>query len=181
MKKEEENELFPPHIETYQKLGEYVYVSDLHQGIERLENIRLATFLAEKTKEIVFILPIIQPSIKNSKELRERYLPVGVKENKNPDFYFRGRFVDGKSMTNITFTDDEELFKRKIQSRIKEAFTQADDVFIEIPTMFFKSWILSSVYGKLNSSKHSHIVYIKYGDELIKIKKPDKYSLSGGG
>ncbi|MBR5433943.1 MAG: hypothetical protein IK117_05875 [Bacteroidales bacterium] len=128
-----------------------------------------------------FVLPHIQPSLRNSNALRAEFLPKGVKENKNPDFYFCGRFVDGKSMTNITFTDDEELFKRKIQSRIKEAFTQADDVFIEIPTTFYKSWILSSVYGKLNSSKHSHIVYIKYGNELIKIKKPDKESLSGGG
>ena len=136
--KKEENELFPPHIETYQKLGEYVYVSDLHQGIERVENIRLATFLAEKTKEIVFILPIIQPSIKNSKELRERYLPVGVKENKNPDFYFRGRFVDGKSMLNSELTDIKKS-KRNIQNRL--SFSQSEDILIEIPLLYPKNII----------------------------------------
>ena len=170
-----EKTVFPPQIETYQKLGEYVYVSELHQGTERAENIRLATFLAEKTKETVFILPIIQPSMKNSKALREKYFPIGVKENKNPDFYFRGRFVDGKSMTNIKFTDDEEIFKRKIQSRIKDAFTQADDVFIEIPTKFDKKQILSSIKGKLNSSEHKHTVYVMYGNDLlvVKTKKPD--------
>ena len=101
MKKEEKKDLFPPHIETYQKLGEYVYVSDLHQGIERAENIRLATFLAEKTREKVFILPIFQPLEKNE-ELRNEYLPNGVKKDKNPDFYFRGRFVDGKTVSPDT-------------------------------------------------------------------------------
>lgn len=175
MKKEEEKELFPPHIETYQLLGEYVYVSDLHQGTERSENIRLAKFLAEKAKDIVFILPIIQPSMKKSKELRERYLPIGVKENKNPDFYFRGRFVDGKNMTNIEFTGDVDKQKDKIQNRLKDAFQQADDILLEIPINFEKKIILSAIKGKLNSSKHFHIVYVKHGNDLfvVKTKKPD--------
>ena len=167
MKKEEDNEIFPPHIETYQKLGEYVYVSDLHQGIERVENIRLATFLAEKTKEIVFILPIIQPSIKNSKGLRERYLPVGVKENKNPDFYFRGRFVDGKSMLNSELTDIKKS-KRNIQNRL--SFSQSEDILIEIPLLYPKNIIDEAIIGQLNSSKHKHIVYVIYGEELFMYK-----------
>lgn len=165
MKKKEE--LFPPHIETYKKLGEYVYVSDLHQGTERAENIRLATFLAEKTKERVFILPIIQPSMKNSKELREKYFPIGVKENKNPDFYFRGRFVDGKNMTNAKLLDKEKS-KRNIQNRL--SFSQSDDILIEIPLIYPQTFIDEAIIGKLNSSKHKHIVYVKYGDELFVYK-----------
>ena len=171
MKKEEE--LFPPHIETYQKLGEYVYVSDLHQGTERTENIRLATFLAEKTKEKVFLLPIIQPLEKNA-ELRKEYLPNGVKKDKNPDYYFRGRFVDGKNMTNIKFTDNEKKLKAKIQGRLKEAFKQADDAYVEIPLFIDRNLIYSSVNGQLKSSKQEHVVYVKYGIELFIIKKPDK-------
>lgn len=170
MKKEE---LFPPHIETYQKLGDYVYVSDLHQGTERADNIRLATFLAEKTREKVFILPIIQPTQEKAEILRKIYFSEDVKTNKNPDLYFRNRFVDCKCMNESELTDEKRT-KRNIQNRIADAFVQADDAFIEIPTKFYKSWILSSVHGKLNSSTHFHIVYIKYGDELIIIKKPDK-------
>ena len=169
-----EKTVFPPQIETYQKLGEYVYVSELHQGTERAENIRLATFLAEKTKENVYILPIIQPSIKNSKELRNKYFPIGVKKNKNPDFYFRGRFVDGKNMTGVKFTDDVDKLRDKIQGRLKDAFKQANDAFVEIPLFIDRNIIYSSVNGQLNSSKNYHIVYIKYGDEFFTIKKPDK-------
>lgn len=173
MKKEEKKDLFPPHIETYQKLGEYVYVSDLHQGIERAENIRFATFLAEKTREKVFILPIFQPLEKNA-ELRNEYLPNGVKKDKNPDFYFRGRFVDGKNMTKIEFTDDKELLKGKIRNRLKDAFKQADDALVETPLFIDRNTIYNSVNSQLNSSKNKHTVYIKYGDELFIIKKPDK-------
>ncbi len=173
MKKEEDNELFPPHIETYQKLGEYVYVSDLHQGTERAENIRLATFLAEKTKEKIFILPIIQP-LTNNADLRNEYLPKGVKKDKNPDFYFRARFVDGKNMTTIDFTDNENKLRAKIQGRLKEAFKQANDALVEVPLLIDRSIIYSSVNGQLNPSKNNHIVYIKYGEEFFTIKKPDK-------
>lgn len=174
MKKEEDNEFFPPHIETYQKLGDDVYVSDLQKEAERTENIRLATFLAEKTKDPIFVLLHIQPSLRNSNALRAEFLPKGVKKNKNPDFYFRGRFVDGKSMANAEVSDEKHT-KCNIQNRIKEAFKQADDAFLEIPTTFEKKLILSSIKGKLNSSKHKHTVYVKYGNDLfvIKTKKPD--------
>ena len=157
MKKEEEKELFPPHIETYQLLGEYVYVSDLHQGTERSENIRLAKFLAEKTNEPVFVLPIIEQLQKNA-ELRKSYFPNGVKDKKNPDFYFRGRFVDGKSMNDSELSDEKHV-KRNIQNRIADAFEQANDAYIEIPTTFYKSWILSAVYVKLRNSISKAIIY----------------------
>lgn len=170
----------PPRIDTYENVAENVFVSRLQQTEEREGNIRLAKFLAEKTNELVFVLPHIQPSLKNSVVLRSNFLPQGVKVNKNPDFYFRGRFVDGKSMTNIQFTTDGEKIRSKIQGRIKESFKQANDAFIEIPTFIERSLIYSSVNGQLNSSKNNHIVYIKYGDEFFTIKKPDKL-LSGGG
>ena len=167
-----ENIAIPPRIDTYEKVAENVFVSKLHQGAEREENIRLATFLAKNTNEPVFVLPIIEPLQQNA-ELRKSYFPNGVKDKKNPDFYFRGRFVDGKSMNDSELSDEKHA-KRNIQNRIADAFDQANDAYIEIPTTFYKSWILSAVYGKLNSSKHFHIVFIKYGNELITIKKPDK-------
>ena len=171
MKKKEE--LFPPHIETYKKLGEYVYVSDLQKEAERQENIRLATFLAEKFNEPIFVLPHIQPSMKKAKELRAEFLPKGVKENKNPDFYFRERFVDAKSMLNAEVSDEKHT-KCNIQNRIKEAFKQADDTFLEIPTTFEKRVVLSSIKGKLNSSKHKHIVYVKHGEDMLVVKTKNR-------
>ena len=168
------NTKFPPRIDSYEQVSKNVFISNLHQESEREENIRLATFLAEKTNEPVFILPHIQPSLKNSIELRKEYMPNGVKENKNPDFYFRGRFVDGKSMTKIKFSENEENNKEKIQNRIKDAFKQADDAFVEIPLLIDRNTIYSSVNGQLKSSKNKHIVYIKYGDDFYTIKKPDK-------
>ena len=169
-----ENIAIPPRIDTYEKVAENVFVSRLQQTEEREGNIRLAKFLAEQTNEPVFVLPHIQPSLKKSKVLREIYFPNGVKENKNPDFYFRGRFVDGKSMVNITYIDDEERLNRKIQNRIKGAFHQADDAFIEIPLFIDRNIVYTAVNGQLNSSKQEHAVYVKYGDELFLIKKPDK-------
>ncbi len=90
-----------------------------------------------------FVLPHIQPSLRNSNALRAEFLPKGVKENKNPDFYFCGRFVDGKSMANAEVSGEKHT-KCNIQNRIKEAFKQADDAFLEIPTTFEKKLILSS-------------------------------------
>ena len=165
-----ENIAIPPRMDTYEKVAENVFVSRLQQTEEREGNIRLAKFLAEKTNEPVFVLPHIQPSLKKSKALREIYFPNGVKENKNPDFYFRGRFVDGKSMVNIIYRE-EAILKRKIQGRIKDAFKQAGDAFIEIPLFIDKNIVYTAINGQLNSSKQDHIVYVKYGEELFLIKK----------
>ena len=108
-----ENIATPPRIDTYEKVAENVFVSKLQQTEEREGNIRLAKFIAEKTNEPVYVLPHIQPSQRGSEKIREIFFPNGVKGNKNPDFYFRGRFVDGKNMTNIEFSDNEELLKVK--------------------------------------------------------------------
>ena len=163
-----ENIAIPPRIDTYEKVAENVFVSKLQQTEEREGNIRLAKFLAEKTNEPVFVLPHIQPSLKNSVVLRSNFLPQGVKANKNPDFYFRGRFVDGKCITNTELVNRKKL-KRKIQNRL--SFSQSDDVLLEIPLTYPKDIIDEAIIGKLNSSKHMHIVYVKYGETLFVYKK----------
>lgn len=156
----------PPHIETYKMEGDHVYVSDLNQEAERGENIRLAQFLAEQTGDDVYVLPHIQPTLHDAERLRSEYFPDGVKENKNPDLYFRSRFVDEKSMVNDAPTD-RKIAKRKIQNRLRDAFQQADDAYLEIPTSYPRGWVEGAIIGKLNSSPLYHIVYVKYGDELL--------------
>ena len=158
----------PPHIETYfqDKENNFVFVSKLNREKEVDENIRMACFLAEKTNENVFILPHIQPTQKDSHKLRNEYFPKGVKQNKNPDFYYRKRFVDGKCMT-VGDLKSEKLTKRSIQKKLKYGFEQADDVLLEIPETYPSRWIKDAIKGSLNSSSHYHIVYIKYGNELL--------------
>lgn len=163
-----ENIAIPPRMDTYEKVAENVFVSKLQQTEEREGNIKLAKFLAEKTNEPVFVLPHIQPSQRGSGKIRTLFFPKGVKGNKNPDFYFRGRFVDGKCMVN-TEINDIKTSKRKIQNRL--SFTQSDDVLLEIPLTYPKDIIDEAIIGKLNSSKHNHIVYVKYGEVLFIYKK----------
>ena len=62
---------------------------------------------------------------------------------------------------------DAKRTKRKIQFRLKEAFEQADDAYVEIPTSIPRDWVESAIYGKLKSSEHYHIVYVKYGEEFF--------------
>ena len=62
---------------------------------------------------------------------------------------------------------ERRLAKRNIQNRLRDAFLQADDAFLEIPKSYPISWIDGAINGKLNSSTHYHIVYVKYGDELL--------------
>ena len=162
------SDIKPPRIDTYIKESDFVYVSELHNEAERKENINMATFLGNKTGVMVFILPHIQPTMKDAVKMRKEYLPDGVKENKNPDFYYKGRFVDGKNMTSIEIDPDNmKAVKRKIQNRISDAFEQADDAFIEIPMSIPVEIVRDAVKGKLASSKNQHIVYVKYGDELL--------------
>ena len=160
----------PPHPESYyqEEDNEYIHISNLSPPSERDENIRMAKFLTEKTKENIYILPLIQPTQKNAENLRKEYFPDGVKINKNPDYYFKGRFVDGKSMISIIMNpDNSKAVKRKIQKRFNEAFEQADDAFVEINTSIPMDLVREAVKGKLASSEHRHIVYVKYGEELF--------------
>lgn len=163
----------PPHIDTYTKEAEHVFVSLFNREAELDENIRLARFLAEKTGDDVFVLPHFQPTHPASANLRKEYFPEGVKENKNPDLFYRSRFVDEKSMHPEDVSDAKKT-KRKIQFRLKEAFEQADDAFIEIPTSIPKEWVESAIRGKLNSSNRYHVVYVKYGSEYMKYESKNK-------
>lgn len=156
----------PPHIETYCKESDYVFVSIFHSEQERTENIRLASFLGEKMGDVVYLLPHIQPTQKEASKLRNEFFPKGVKDNKNPDFYFRGRFVDGKSMLE-TSPKDRKVTKRIIQNRLRKAFFQAEDALLEIPTTFPRGWVEGAIRGKQKSSNNHHVIYVKYGDEML--------------
>ena len=76
--------------------------------------------------------------------------------------------MDGKSMISVIMNpDNSKAVKRKIQNRFDEAFEQADDAFVEINTSIPVDLVREAVKGKLASSQHRHIVYVKYGEELL--------------
>ena len=158
----------PPRLESYYQddNNELVFVSNFCQPSEREENVRMAMFLADNTKENIYILPLIQPTQKNAESLRREYFPEGVKNGKNPDYYFRGRFVDGKSMIDVKESEIKTI-KRKIQNRLSKAFRQADDAFLEIPDFISINLLEDAVRGRLNSSRHKHLVYIKQGETFL--------------
>lgn len=168
VKNHDDDGIIPPHPESYyqDENNECVYISSLSHPSERDENVRMAEFLAQKTNEKVYILPLIQPTQKNAESLRKEYFPEGVKVGKNPDYYFRGRFLDGKCMSKSELKT-QKLTKRNIQNRLKEAYIQADDAFLDIPPSYPFKWIEEAVRGKLNSMCHFHIVYLKYGNNLF--------------
>ena len=60
--------------------------------------------------------------------------------------------------------------KRKIQDRLKGAFEQADDCYIEIPLTYRRSLVEQAIRGQLNSSHHNHIVYVNHGGVFFKIE-----------
>lgn len=64
----------------------------------------------------------------------------------------------------------QKLTKRNIQNRLKEAFIQADDAYLETPTTFPINWVFDAVKGKLNSMSHYHVVYLRYGKNLITLE-----------
>ncbi len=133
----------------------------------------MAVFLAEKTKDDVFVLPHIQPNSHGADKLRKEYFPEGVKENKNPDLFFRKRFVDEKCMHPEDISDPKKT-KRNIQYKLRDAFEQADDAYVEIPTSIPKDWVESAIKGKLKSSTNFHYVYVRYGDELLTFEGKNK-------
>lgn len=160
-----EKDTRPPYIETYNKEGEHLFVSSLNNEPELAENKRMASFFVEKMNEDVYLLPHIQPNKMGSELLRRKYFPEGVKEGKNPDMYFRKRFVDIKCMREDP--SDKMHSKRNIQNKLRDAFEQADDAFLEIPVTYPRGWIEGAVKGKLNLSTHYHVVYVKHGDDLL--------------
>ena len=57
---------------------------------------------------------------------------------------------------------------------MKEAFEQADDAYIEIPTTIPKQWVKDAINGKLKTSSHYHVVYVKYGNEYMMFESKNK-------
>lgn len=162
----------PPEVETYRITHNgLVLVSPYHGANELDENLRLAKFFADKTGERVYLLPRLDPRSKIEAPLRERLLPKGTIEKKNPDFYILGKIYDGKTMPKVKDGKSNKLQLRAVENRYRSAKEQAQNAFIEVHRNIKRRNINKAIYGQINRSSQDRIVYIKHGNKLIKYKK----------
>ena len=163
----------PPHVATYMtsKHSKRVFISPLYGQTERTENERLAAFVAKKMQQKVYILPLLDPDSKTFAPLREKLLPPGVPDRKNPDFYIGGLLFDGKSMLRVKQTTNKKKHHNDILNRIKDAKKQADNMILEIPTFITRRVISETIKGYLSQSNKSRIIIVKHGEKCYVYKQ----------
>lgn len=162
----------PPQVETYKvEHNGKVLISPYHGANEVEENLRLAKFFADKTGERVYLLPRLDPKSRSEAPLRKILLPKGGIAGKNPDFYIRGEIYDGKSMLKVERGKSNKLQRRAVENRYRSAKEQASNAIIEIPKHIQRRNINKAIYGQIERSSQRRIVYIKYGNKLIRYKK----------
>ena len=174
------DDVTPPHVEEYtvSGLNKDVFISPWHGENEVEENEKLAKFLAKKLGKKIYLLPRLEQNNKKQAALRKTLLPPGVKEGKNPDYLIGGILFDGKSMMNIEpitgvkAQKKNELYRRKIQTRIANAFEQADGAIIEVPKFVSRRNIARAVKGKLKLVSENKYIIIKHGNSCYVYNKP---------
>lgn len=173
------DDVAPPHVEEYSasEHNKDVFVSPWHGENKVKENKKSANFLAKKLGKKVYLLPRLEQNNKVQAPLRKTLLPPGVKEGKNPDYLIGGILFDGKSMMNIKPITGikpkkkNELYRRKIQTRISNAFDQADGAIIEVPRFVSRRNIARAVKGKLKLVSGDKFVIIKHGNSCYVYNK----------
>ena len=117
------------------------------------------------------MLPRLDSNTPEERKLREKLLPLGVKNNKNPDFYIGGMFFDGKSLYDIKNKNDGEKYEHKIQNKIKKAKKQADNIILDIPDFIPIEDIKGAIHGYFHVSHQERIILVKYKGHLQVYKK----------
>lgn len=115
-------EVEPLEIDSYISLHNgKVLASPYHGKNEWKHNENIAKFLAEKLNQKTYMLPRLNSNTLAEIELRKKFLPSNVAENKNPDFYIGGRTFDAKSLYDLKRRTDSENYQHAIQNKIKKA------------------------------------------------------------
>lgn len=162
----------PPMAETYKDVYKgMVFVSPYHGANEIDENIRFAKLIVDKEGKQVYLLPRLDPMNVRDIELRKVLLPKGVPENKNVDFFIEGKLFEGKSMLDVAPDLDRKGQKREMETRIKKAKKQAENIIIEVPLYFDKKTISETVINYLDRSKFDRTIYVIQGMSYIDTKK----------
>ena len=92
-------------------------------------------------------------------------------DNKNPDFFIRGLFFEGKSLKNPERQLSYEENKNRIQDRIKKAKKQADNIILEIQDGYNEEQIERTINGFLTQSEKKRIIMVLLKGELKVYKK----------
>ena len=157
--------LKPPYPEEYiEYYGGKVMVSPMHGENELQDNLQLASRTANYTGKTVWLLPRISPTQKDASILRAKYLPKGVFENKNPDFFLNGKLYDGKTFTTIHENYEFNQLKKSIENHIKKAKLQAQNMIFALPPYVSEREISQIVNNYLNRSKSRREIIIFLGD-----------------
>lgn len=159
----------PPAFRSYKKVADDVYMSPYHGKGEKQENIRVAKILQRIYHERVFLLPNINHQTKHEIELREKFIPNGVKENKNPDFLISGKFYECKGMMGFEGNPkDRKAVKSAIEDHIKKAKTQADNIVLLIPETIPSHLIHEFIKNYLNLSKTEREIVVLHGKKTYR-------------
>lgn len=158
----------PPAIETYNKVPDKeVYVSPYHGADELAENRRIASFLFDKLDEVVYLLPRIDANTPAQLMMRQRLMPNGIFDKKNPDFLIWDKFFDAKSMLSVEYDGKWDKAKRKIENRFKAAKQQAENFVIEINDSFPRDLIHQTTTNYLNMTDTKRIIMIIWRKKLF--------------
>lgn len=171
--KDSDNQIVPPHHEEYKEVKPGVFVHPMHGDGEEKENVRIASIIAKKTNEKIWLLPNINSKTLEQINERKRLLPDSIKDGKNPDFLIKGKFYECKSMTNIRHFDRIHI-KNTVENHIKKAKKQADNIILEIPKDVKYQYVEETITNYLNRTKNIKEIRIIWNGYLKIKKAPDK-------
>ena len=175
IKEREERNVTPPMVETY--TDEYkgrVLCSPYHGANEKKANVEIATFIVKKLGGRIYLLPRLDSSTPQQRAIRERLLPPGIMEKKNPDFLINGRTFDAKVMKAPESGSTIEKIKNAIENHIKKAKKQADNIILELPTSVTRNLIDRTIWNYVERSNKERVVMVKHGTKLLIYKKRNK-------
>ena len=160
----------PPGVSEYRTTAKgQVLISPYHGANELEENERIATFLSQKLNKKIYLLPRINSDTEEQIKLREKLIPKGVQQRKNPDFMIGGMLFEGKSMLKVKPSNNDKKIKNAILNRIKDAKTQADNIIIEMPSHIERRQINKHIKGYLRQSNKKRTIIIKWKNKAIVI------------
>lgn len=155
----------PPYIEEYHRYNDKIYVSPMHGADELSGNLRLAKKASVYFNDEFYLLPTIDPDTKIAKDLRKKYLPTGVPENKNTDFLGVDILWEGKELQPENPYKNREAFKKALERQFRNAKTQANNFIIDVPDYIEDKWIEDITINYLNRTNRKRKILIFKGDK----------------
>ena len=126
---------------------------------EEAGNLKLAKKMSDFLKRKIYLLPRLDSNTPEQLELREKLLPAGVPDKKNPDFYDGIKLYDGKELMNFRGQSKDEQ-KKAIYNHIKKAKLQADNYVFDLPDVFDMKYVREAINGYLNCSNKPHTIIV---------------------